>query len=81
MLIKADHGASHGDVRQGQALTDEEGMMEQVIVQSGHGFGNVLLGPFGAVFVELHNTEGGKDPSAGGRQDVRVSKVQPLEHL
>lgn len=33
------------------------------------------------LFIELHDAQGWKDPSAGWRDDLRISKANPLQYL
>ena len=59
----------------------EDQPRKEVIVKGLHGGLDLVLGPLGAVLVELHDAEGGEDPGAGRRQDVIVAVGHPLDHL
>ena len=61
------------------SIEDQPG--EKVIVEGLHSGLDLILGPLGAVLVELHDAEGGEDPGAGRRQDVVVAMGHPLDHL
>merc|ERR1719282_1462018 len=79
--IETDHGASHGNIRQTESLTNKEGSGEKMIVQSLESSLDVLLGPLGGRLVVLHDAHCGEDPGTGCWQDLVICHAHPLHNL
>merc|ERR1712210_104918 len=81
LLVETEKGAGHSNVSQGDPLTNQEGLSQQVVVEGLQNSLDVLLSSLCSVLVKLHDAHGGEDPGAGSRQDVTVSHAHPLHHL
>merc|ERR1712112_28670 len=79
--IETEHGASHGNIRQTESLTNKEGSGEKMIVQSLESSLDVLLDSLGGSLVVLHDPHRGEDPGTGCWQDLIICHAHPLHNL